>query len=38
MFVELKGGRQPDLELDEHMKDELSNNSPVEDTNLSGSY
>ena len=36
VFVELKGGRQPDLELDEHMKDELSNNSPVEDTNLSG--
>ena len=24
VFVELKGGRQPDLELDEHMKDELS--------------
>ena len=36
VFVELKGGRQPDLELDEHMKDGLSNNSPVEDTNLSG--
>lgn len=36
VFVELKGGRQPGLELDDNIKAELSNKIPVEDTNLSG--
>ena len=36
VFVELKGGRQPGLELDDDIKAELSDNIPAEDTNLSG--
>ena len=36
VFVELKGGRQPGLELGDDIKDPLSENTAAEDTNLSG--
>ena len=36
VFVELKGGRQPGLELDDGIKGVLSKNATAETTNLSG--
>ena len=36
VFVELKGGRQPGLQLDDDTKAEFSANIAAEDTNLSG--
>ncbi len=36
VFVELKGGRQPGLQLDDDIKDALPVNIVVEDTKLSG--
>ena len=36
VFVELKGGRQPGLQLDDDTKAEFPANIAVEDTNLSG--
>ena len=36
VFVELKGGRQPGLKLEDGIENEPTNNIPSEDTNLSG--
>ena len=36
VFVELKGGRQPGLQLDDNTKDSIADNFVTEDTSLSG--